>query len=442
MNTKGLTAAAILLAALAGLLWWSNREKAKEAAAPPKDANPKIVALTEADITKLQLKRKDEQPVVVQNTNGKWAITEPQKYGADQDTAKSLVSSAASVTSDRVVDDKPTDLKQYGLDNPNFELDITQKNGKTAKLLLGDDAPSGSSTYARLEGDPKVYTVASYTKTGLEKEVKDLRDKRLLTFDQDKLSRIELNAKGKQIEFGRSKDAWQILKPQTYRADGLQVEELVRKLKDAKMDLATSDEDAKKAASNFASGTPIATVKVTDNSGTQEMQVRKKGDDYYAKSTAAEGVNKVTSDLGTGVDKSVDDFRNKKLFDFGFTEPSKIEMHDNGKSYLFTKSGDKWMSNGKEMDSTSVQSFLDKLRDLSSSKFVDSGFTTSAIDLTVTSNDGKQVEKVLISKAGDKYIAKRENEPSQYELESKPVDELSKAAGDVKPAQPAKPAKK
>ena len=60
------------------------------------------------------------------------------------------------------------------------------------------------------------------------------------------------------------------------------------------------------------------------------------------------------------------------------------------------------------------------------------------MDITVTSNDGKRVEKVLISKQGNDYIAKRENEPALYGVDSKTVDELSKAASDVKEAQPPK----
>ena len=59
----------------------------------------------------------------------------------------------------------------------------------------------------------------------------------------------------------------------------------------------------------------------------------------------------------------------------------------------------------------------------------------------MTSNDGKRVEKVLISKEGNDYIAKRENEPALYGLDAKTVDDLSKAASDVKEAQ-APPAKK
>ena len=86
------------------------------------------------------------------------------------------------------------------------------------------------------------------------------------------------------------------------------------------------------------------------------------------------------------------------------------------------------------MDAATVQELTDKIRDLAASKFVDSGFNAPLIGITVTSNDGKRVEKVAISKAGDNYIAQRENEPALYQLDSKAVDDLTKSAGDVKPA--------
>ena len=111
---------------------------------------------------------------------------------------------------------------------------------------------------------------------------------------------------------------------------------------------------------------------------------------------------------------------------------------------VYTKSGDKWMSNGKAMDNASVQSLIDKLRDLSATKFVESGNITSAgsasepvFDAAVTSNNGKRLEKVTIRKQGTRYFAQREGEPSIYELDSKSVEDLQKAAGDVKPAAPA-----
>ena len=67
-------------------------------------------------------------------------------------------------------------------------------------------------------------------------------------------------------------------------------------------------------------------------------------------------------------------------------------------------------------------------------------FGAASTDVAVTWSDGKRVEKVLISKQGSDYIAKRENEPAMYGLDAKTVDDLSKAASDVKPA-PAAPKK-
>jgi len=440
MKVRGLLVGALVLAALFLGLYFSNKQKAAEAAKPPSDAPPKILALTDSDINKIELKKNAAEPIVLdRSAAGKWQITAPKAYRADQDAVAGLVGAVSTLTSDKLIEDKATDLKSFGLQPPATEIDISTKNGKNKTLLVGDDAPANGGTYAALAGDPRVFTIASYTKTNLDKSLNDLRDKRLLTFDQDKLSQVELIAKKQDIEFGRDKDQWQIVKPKPYRADGLQVDELLRKAKDAKMDLTVTDADAKKAAASFASGTPVATVKVTDPSGTQTLEVRKVKDDYYAKSSAVDGVHKVTADLGNGLDKGVDDFRTKKLFDFGFSDPNKIELHDNGKTYAFQKTGEDWFADGKKMDSVSVQSLIDKLRDLAASKFIDNGsFGTPTLDVTVTSNDGKRVEKVLISKQGNDIIAKRENEPALYGLDSKTVDDLSKAASDVKEAQPPK----
>jgi hypothetical protein len=81
-----------------------------------------------------------------------------------------------------------------------------------------------------------------------------------------------------------------------------------------------------------------------------------------------------------------------------------------------------------------VQALISDLRDLSASKFIDSGFANPTIELTVTSDDGKRLENVSIEKSGDGFVAKRENEPTLYHLESSSVDTLQKAADDIKPA--------
>jgi hypothetical protein len=435
MKLRGLIVAGIILAGLSGTLYWSNHHKPADTTEASADAPPKILAVKEADISKFDLKKNGtEQVAGERNSAGQWHITSPAPLAADQSAVTSLLGTFSSLNSERLVEDKASNLAPYGLDPPKLEVDLTEKQNKTQKLMLGDDTPAGNAIYAKLDGDPRVFTIPSYDKTSIDKSANDLRDKRLLTVDSNKISQVDLVAKKQEMAFGRNKDEWQIVKPKPLRADSSEVDDLVRALTDAKMELDSSD-DQKKNASLFAAATPVATAKVTAESGTQELQVRKSKDDYYAKSSVVEGIYKVPATLGQAVDKNLEDFRNKKLFDLGSDDPNKIELRDGSKTYFLTRSGEDWWSgSAKKMDAGTVQDLIDKIRDLSASKFVDSGFAAPIIDITITSNDGKRVEKVAVSKSGDSYIAKRENEPALYQIDAKAIDDLRKSADGLKPA--------
>jgi hypothetical protein len=439
MKLTRLLIALVLLVGLCGALWWSNKKEDEKAKNPPPDTTTKILALSEPNIVGLEIKKRaGEDTVLSKNDSGVWSITAPKPLPADQSSVTSITTAAGNLPADRTIDDNATDLASYGLAPAADEVIFKMKDGKTKTLLVGDSNPTGNDVYAKVADDPHLYTMGSSSKTTFDKESKDLRDKRLLTFDQEKATRVELNAKKESIEFGRiNQTDWQILKPKPLRADGFAVEELVRKLKEANMDTSMSDEDAKKAAAAFATATPVATVKVTDPGGTQTLEVRKvKGkdsEDYYAKSSVVDGVYKVSKDLGTGVDKGLDDFRNKKVFDFGFSDPTKIDFKDGTRTATYQKSGDKWMSNGKAMESTAVQALVDKLRDLSATKFVEGGFGVAQVEIAVVSNDGKRTERVYIAPGTDgKFIAKREGETAMYELDGNTVAELRGVAADVK----------
>jgi Domain of unknown function (DUF4340) len=435
MKLHSLTIAALVLFILSGVLYWSGHHKAADDSAKiSADAPPPILKLDENSIAQLTLKKKDAEPIVLTKSSaGDWQITGPKPFRADQSAVAGLASTLSSLNSERVIEDKASDLQTFGLDQPALEVDLTEKNNKTQKLLLGGDTPAGGAVYAVLAGDPRLFTVASYTKTSLDKSLNDLRDKRLLPVNADKISRIEVLQQNGNIEFARNKDDWQILKPTPLRAGATQIRDLVRDLTNAKMDLSSSD--AKQESSEFAHATPVATVKVTDESGTQELQVRTNKDNYYAKSSAVDGAYKVDSGLGKALAKGLEDFRNKKLFDFGYNDPNKIELHNGSKAYFLTRDtagSEDWWSNGKKMDAASVESVISDLRDLSASGFPASGFSNPAIEATVTSDDGKRAEKIQIAKAGDHYIAQRENEPALYQLDASAVDGLLKAAEELR----------
>ncbi|HWQ55754.1 MAG TPA: DUF4340 domain-containing protein [Bryobacteraceae bacterium] len=441
MRFRGLLVAVVLLAILGGAVYWSNK---REGAAGEKkaDTSVKILSIPADQIREVRLAKAGSETTVLRKADsGQWEIVAPKPLRADQETVNSMVSTLSSLSADKVVEEKAADLAAYGLDKPGIDVTVLKKDGKTDQFLIGDEIPTGSGNYAKTAHDARVFTIAGYTKSSFEKSANDLRDRRLLTFDSEKLTRLNVLAGGQDIEFGKdAQNDWAILKPRTLRADGSQVEELIRKLKDAKMEAAASDDEAKQAAGAFASGTRVALVTVSDQGGNQQLEIRRDKDkNYYAKSSVVEGFHKVANDLGEGVDKKLDDFRNRKLFGFGWSEPSKVEVRTAGGTVTYAKSGEKWMSGQKQMDPGSVQNLIDKLRDLNAAAFLETGGTGElAIEITVTSNDGKRVEKVTVTKNGGKYYAKREGEPSIYELDAKTVEELEKSAREVKEFQPPK----
>jgi hypothetical protein len=436
MKSRNLLIASALLVGLAGLVYWAQKHPKSAATDTSTPPSPKLADIPESSIQQVDITRKGAPTITLQRTSGKWVISAPQQLPADHDTVTTLLGTLSPMNGDSVVEEKTTNPGQYGLTAPSLDVKVHENSGKTDDFVFGSDVAVGSLTYASLGSSAKVYAVSTNTKTSLDKSVNDLRDKRLLTFDTGKLTSVEVVTPKSSAQFAKNNQGdWQIVKPQPYRADSFQVEELVRKLGEAKMDLSGAADDLKKAQANFASGTLVATVKVTDASGTQQLEVRKNKDDYFARGSAVTGAYKANSDLGTQVAKTVDDYRNKKLFDFGFSDPTRITVQQNNASATYTRSGTDWKANGQTQDAGKVQSFIDKLRDISAAKFSTAPFPGPTVTITVTSNDGKRVEKVELAKSGNVYLALRENEPTVYEIEASTIDDMLKANSEIKPVK-------
>src|SRR5690242_11301099 len=143
MKLTGLVIATALLAALIGLLYWSNRHPASaetETASASTPPAPKILSVNESDLTKVDVhKSNGDQLALARNGSGAWEILAPKPMTADQSAVDSMLGTFSSLNSERLVDDKAKDVSAYGLAKPSLEVDLTEKSNKTQKLLLGDD---------------------------------------------------------------------------------------------------------------------------------------------------------------------------------------------------------------------------------------------------------------------------------------------------------------
>lgn len=444
MRFGGLATACAVLIVLSGLLYWSGHHKA-QTTPQASGSSTTILKVDPVSITAATIKAKDGAPVkVVRQPSGQWEITQPEKLAADQNAIAQLLSGLSPLQAERVIETGASDLKAFGLDPPAVEIDITGKNHAVQKLLLGDNTPTSDAAYAMVAGNPRIFTTLLYNKTNLAKSLNDLRDKRLITMDSETMSRIDLTRDGQTIEFGRNAEGWQILEPGPYRADMEAANELADALAGAHMNLSESDDQDSAAA--FARGTPVATAKVAGSAGTQSLEVRKDKDQYYAKSSIVAGAYAVDSSLAGAMNKKLDDFRDKQVFDFGYQDPNKVDLEINSRkganggtqSLDLVRSDQDWWWNGKKMNAENVENLISGLRDLTATKFADSGFAKPVIEATVISNDGKRVEKVMIAKSGSIYLAKRENEATLYVLDAGAVEGIRSVAEGLQATQASK----
>src|SRR6185437_15330043 len=143
MKPRNLVVAAAVLAVLAGLVYYSKQHPPSSSSTTT-PASPKLLDVPEKNVQSVDIKKKDGSSVVLQREAGKWTITAPEKWKADQDSVTSLFSSLNPVSADSVVEDNATDLKKYGLTTPSLTVTVHTNNGKSDDLIFGDDVPAGS----------------------------------------------------------------------------------------------------------------------------------------------------------------------------------------------------------------------------------------------------------------------------------------------------------
>jgi len=118
MQFRGLLAGVFLLVLLAGGVWWSQRTEAKKQATATSDT-PKLVSIKEEDVREIDIKHLGSpETVLTRNSDGKWQLAKPEPMRADNDAASGVVSAFTSLSWDRLVDEKASDLSPYGLQSP------------------------------------------------------------------------------------------------------------------------------------------------------------------------------------------------------------------------------------------------------------------------------------------------------------------------------------
>ena len=337
MRFRNTLVLASIFAAFAAYLWFVERpgHEAEQAA-------KKLLTFKPDQASSVTLTYPDAQ-IVIQKTAAGWQMQKPIDVLADQTAVDNLLHAASDAEVKRTIE-KPQPLETYGLDKPETVLTITLSDGKTLpSVRIGKAAPVGFSAYAQLEGSTDVKLVPSIFQTGMKREVKDLRDKKVIDFKDDEVQAIEIAGGAEPLALERDGGDWRITKPKPLRADSVEVRTLLSSIKGVR---AEDFVDEPSALADYGLDTPRRKITLRiGKDASKELWIgaeKAKGNKnvLYVKRADAKTVYAVGTWAGTNLDKDANTLRDKTVLAFDAANLGAVEVERReGAPYRLAKEG-------------------------------------------------------------------------------------------------------
>lgn len=231
----------LVLVALGAYIYWVELPGQKREAEAKK-----LVSLQKDAVTAIALDYPDHAIALAKNEQGGWRITKPVDADADDPVVNNMLTAIAEADVSRTLDDVGDKLAQYGLAPPEATVTLTLKDGKPFPAIkVGKTTQVGSSAYLQKGDDPKVYIGTASFQGVMKKQVKDLRDKSLMTFEDQDVQKLELAKGDATITVERvDPERWRITTPASYPADPAEMRALLASIRGLRVDDFASDDPA------------------------------------------------------------------------------------------------------------------------------------------------------------------------------------------------------
>lgn len=434
---RGLTTTIILVLVLAGLVGYIYFV---DAGRPPggAEALPKAFDVSPENIVEVRITNAAGETARVERVETRWQLLEPDMADADPTAVASVTSSLASLEVQRVVDETPSDLAQYGLEQPQIDVAFRVRDQtEFQRLLIGDKTPTGSDLYARKPDESRVFLIASYLDTTFNKTAFDFRDKAILKFERDAADGLEVVRGSSTILLSRRAAEWRIETPLAVRADFATAEGIMTRLSAGQIQKIVANEATDLRP--YGLDRPAFTVSIISGSSRATLLLGRSGDDgLYAKDTSRPTVFTVEQSLATELEKDLVEFRRKDMFDARSFTASRVEVRRGDETLTFETTtvdgNDVWRNAaGQDVDRAKVDDLLTRLSNLRAQSFEaapHASLKTPALTATIRFDD--RTETVTFGRTDEAVFGSRSDEPGTARLETSVFDEAMKAIDALK----------
>ena len=406
------------------------------------------------DATQLTLDYGDHK-IVLKKSGNDWRISEPIDAAADATSVKNLVNAIAECEVKRDLKDASTDLSTYGLDKPFVTITVKLGDKELPAFMVGKNTPIGFSTYLQRADDKKVQLTASAFRSGMDKKVKDLRDKTIIDFADSDVQQVDMSGAGTQLQLVQKDDKWSIEQPAAYAADGSTVRSFLSTLRSMRATDFPDDRPSDVGAYGLDNPRLKITLRLGKDNAEKSILVGKENDkkEIYVQRGGQPTVYTVSDWVFRDLNKNPADFRDKTVLAFDRDKVTAVELKRKDGSHvkLLHGANKQWQVDGVEGKpaETAITQYMTDLHDLKGyeigadqpASLAPFGLDQPLLTLTLYGEENKSLGTALLSAResdGKKeYTAMLEGGPTVFLVRDYLFTRLDKQAKDFIEKPPA-----
>ena len=386
---------------------------------------------TEASISKIEVTG-GENPVTLEKRESGWVVL-PGEHAADQRALERLTKSIAELEVGSLRSDNPDKFALYEVADDDLEVTLTTGSGPGFSFFLGKETGDRRGEYIRRAGDDEVFAAKGRLRMQLDKELKNWRDKTVLTFDMPAAERLVLTRGGRSLTFSKGEDGWAFADipadlPEAFRLDERKASEIVRTMSTLRAaDFVDDAGDLSKLGLDPAVIEVTAFIGKAGEEGAEKSFAKKtllvgnqQGEQVYAKDAENAQVYLLNKYHYDKFARTLDDFRDLRVNPFEGRDAKRIETRVGQREtvFVFDDARKEWTLEsttedkpaGFKLDAVKIRQLATMIGNFQGAKFVGTkalrkhGFGSPSGTVTVTLGDGKAHTLSIGSPVGDDEV--------------------------------------
>jgi len=402
---------ALVLAGL-GLYLYTIELPQKESHDRQDIADKKVLLFDQQALSGLTVKTDRHELVFARTPEKGWVMTAPLKTDADQRELQNLIRALVTGAVTRIVENRPTNLTPYGLDDPITTITI-MADGAQETLSIGDSGPLSSTLYVLRESDRKVLLTNLAPKDFVNKTLLTFRRKDLLHLSQGDVEQIRLTYPATEIALYQTqekpKSKWKLRYPIEAEADQTEVRTLLFRLEDLKA-LGIIDPGPERDALANILTTPKVKVAIHTADGDQTVKLYQPdpaSGEAFAETSPTGPLYRINPTAIKDLTKELFAFQDKRLLGIDYTDIAMLSVKTATEHYVLINQQKEWVLEDRPtepLDQQATDLFVSRVANVPAEERVIKqagplapyGLVTPAAEFIATGRDGKIAGKLSI----------------------------------------------